>query len=175
MKKKIVKIVVIVLILIIGLGQIPIPHSVFIKETAIEYSLSQEDVAIPHEIFIDGTYYTRLIGKDRFVGAFYVSDVARMEEGTWAEFDFEPWKRHHPGFRLPSGEPVTTGIGMIFFERNFETLAFQLAYEFIEHEDGYSMSHSDGESNFIVVGAIDRDDALAIYQKLLAERKGMTI
>ena len=37
MKKKIVKTVAIVLILIIGLGQIPIPHSVSINETAIEY------------------------------------------------------------------------------------------------------------------------------------------
>ena len=175
MKKKIVKIVVIVLILIIGLGQIPIPHSVTIKETAIEYSLSKEDVAIPHEVFIDGTYYTRLIGKDRFLGVFYVSDVQRLEKDMWVDFWLEPWKRHRAEFKLASGEPIITCLSVIVFERNFETLAIQLADNYEEYEEGCSISHSDSRSNFIVIGVTDRDDALAIYQKLLSERKRMTI
>ena len=174
MKKKIVKIVVIVLILIIGLGQIPIPHSVSIKETAIEYSLSQEDVAIPHEVFIDGTYYTRLIGKDRFLGVFYVSDVQRLEKNMWVDFWLEPWKRHRAEFKLSSGESITTCLSVIVFERNFEALAIQLADDYEEYEDGYSISHSDSRSNFIVVGATDREAVLVIYQQLLSERKLMT-
>lgn len=175
MKKKPIKMIVLILILVIGLGQIPIPHSVTIQETAMEFSLTQEDVAIPHEIFIDGTYYTRLIGKDRFFGAFYVSDVARMEEGMWAEFEFEPWKRHRAEFKLSSGESITTCLSVIVFERNFETLAFQLADNYEEYEEGYSISHSDSRSNFIVIGVTDRGDALTIYQKLLSERKRMTV
>ena len=60
---------------------------------------------------------------------------------------------------------------MIFFERNFEALAIQLADDY---EECYSISHSDSRSNFFVVGATDREAALVNYQQLLSERKLMT-
>ena len=63
--------------------------------------------------------------------------------------------------------PKITEIGVVFFDRNFNSLAFQLAYEYIEKAGGISMSCRDDESNFIVLGANDRDEALKIYQKLL--------
>ena len=169
MKKKIVKTVVIVLIFIIGLGQIPIPHSVSIKETAIEYSLTDESVAIPHEVIIEGTYYTRLLAKDRFHGKLYMSDVGGLEEDMTADFWFNPRNRYHPTFIKNTGEPTKTAVGVLFFSRNFETMAIQLAHTYEEREDGRSITFGDKQSNFIVLGADTYDEALEAYNAQLTK------
>ena len=171
MKKKTTIIVAILLFVVLFIGTRPFPHNVKIDEAAIEYSLKQEDVAIPHEVFIEGTYYTRLFGKDRFSGIFYVSDIKKADAEMSMDFRFHLHERHSPVFRLPSGELITTEIGEIFFDRNFETLAMQLACKYIEHENGVSVAWNDSESNFIVIGATGRDDALNTYRELLANRK----
>ena len=170
MKKKVAKTVVILLILIIGISQIPIPHSISIKETAIEYSLTDKSVAIPHEVIIEGTYYTRLLAKDRFHGKLYISDVGGLEEDMTADFRFNPRYRYHPIFNKWTGEPCTTAVGLLFFSRNFETLAIQLAHTYEEQDDGRSISFGDKQSNFIVLGADTSDEALEAYNAQLAKK-----
>lgn len=167
MKKKIAIIIVTLLVAVIVVGMIPFPCNITINETAIEYSRSDIEIAVPHEVHIEGTYYTKLFGKDRFEGAFYISDVKNLDAETQVDFEFHPRFRYYPKFYSPMPFLRITGIGVIFFERNFETLAFQLAYEFKEDQNGTSMSNRDDRSNFIVVGAKSREEALNIYQKLL--------
>ena len=170
MKKKVAKTVVILLILIIGISQIPIPHSISIKETAIEYSLTDKSVAIPHEVIIEGTYYTRLLAKDRFHGKLYISDVGGLEEDMTADFWFNPRYRYHPIFTKWTGEPCTTAVGLLFFSRNFETLAIQLAHTYEEQDDVRSISFGDKQSTFIVLGADTYDEALEAYNAQLAKK-----
>jgi len=168
--KKIMAIITSILfVLIIFIGFKPFPHTVKITETAIEYSLSQEDIAVPHEISIDGTYYTRLLGNDRFSGSFYVSDIKNLEIGMTVDFWFEPSEKYHPVFLMSSGEPVSTEIGAILFDRNFETLAIQLACSFTKQNNIISTASDNNKSNFIVVGAVNRDNALYTYKELLAK------
>lgn len=173
MKKKAITIVAILIFVIILVGVIPFPRNINIKETAFEYSLSDKDVAIPHEVFIEGTYYTKLFGKDRFSGTFYISDVKNLDAEMRVDFEFDPrFRYYHPQFRVPMQLPRVTEIGVIFFDRNFKTLALQLAYEYRETEDGgTSASWRDDKSNFIIIGTANRDDALSTYQKLLEEKE----
>lgn len=171
MKKKAIMIAVLLLAAAAVVGVIPFSKNIRIKETAIEYSLTDEAVAVPHEVFIEGKYYTKLLGKDSFTGTFYVSDIKNLDIDMQAEFEFEPrFRYYNPQFGYPLQLPKITEIGVVFFDRNFNSLAFQLAYEYIEKAGGISMSCRDDESNFIVLGTNDRDEALKIYQKLL-ERK----
>ena len=170
MKKKVFRIAVLVVLAVLLVGIIPFPHAVSYNGSAMEYSLTQEDVAIPHQVVIDGTYYTSLITKDRFVGTFYVSDIKGLDEDMWVDFHFLPGYRYDPLFLKPSGKPCSTEIGMLFFSRNFEKLAMQLAYEYVEHDNGKSVSFGDNQSNFIVIGAENRDAAIAEYTKQLAKK-----
>ena len=170
MKKKVFRIAVLVVLAVLLVGIIPFPHAVSYNGSAMEYSLTQEDVAIPHQVVIDGTYYTSLITKDRFVGTFYVSDIKGLDEDMTVDFRFQPAYRYHPAFLKPSGEPCSTEIGMLFFSRNFEKLAMQLAFEYVERDNGKSISFGDDQSNFIVIGAENRDAAIAEYTKQLAKK-----
>lgn len=173
MKKKIIVVVAILIVVIMLVGVLPFPRSINIKETAFEYSLNDKDVAVPHEVFIEGTYYTKLFGKDRFSGTFYVSDVKNLDIEMQADFEFDPrFRYNHPQFGFPMQLLRVTEIGAILFDRNFKTLALQLAYEYRETEDGgTSASWRDDKSNFIVIGTTDRDEALSTYQKLLEEKE----
>ena len=170
MKKKVFRIAVLVVLAVLLVGIIPFPHAVSYNGSAMEYSLTQEDVAIPHQVVIDGTYYTSLITKDRFVGTFYVSDIKGLDEDMTVDFRFQPAYRYHPAFLKPSGEPCLTEIGMLFFSRNFEKLAIQFAYKYEESDDGESFARNDSLSPFIVIGAENRDAAIAEYTKQLAKK-----
>ena len=61
---------------------------------------------------------------------------------------------------------------MLFFSRNFEKLAIQLAFEYVERDNGKSVSFGDNQSNFIVIGAENRGAAIAEYTKQLAKKAG---
>lgn len=170
--KRVITIVTFLIVVIILVGVIPFPCNINIEGTAFEYSLSDENVAVPHEVLIEGTYYTKLFGKDRFSGTFYISDLNGLDAEMQADFEFDPrFRYYHPQFGFPMKLPRVTEIGVIFFDRNFKTLALQLAYEYRETEDGgTSVSWRDDQSNFIVIGTTDRDEALSTYQKLLEEK-----
>ena len=152
-------------------GFIPFPRDIAINETAMEYSLTDEERAVPHEVHIEGTYYTRLFGKDRFSGGFYISDIEKLDKETRVDFQFHPNARYYPQSFVTKPFIRVTEIGAMFFNRNFETLAFQLAYQYRDDENGSHSSSRDDLSNFIVVGVEDRTEALNTYQKLLEEMK----
>lgn len=172
MKKKVFRIAVWVVLAVLLVGIIPFPHEVSYNGSAMEYSRTQEDVAIPHQVVIDGTYYSSLLVKDRFVGKFYVSDIKGLDEDMTVDFRFRPGYRYHPDFLKSFGEACTTEIGMLFFSRNFEKLAIQLAFEYVERDNGKSVSFGDNQSNFIVIGAENRGAAIAEYTKQLAKKAG---
>ena len=175
MKKKILlsAALLLVIALLLILGAYPFPHSIVIREEAMEYSLHDESIAVPHEISIEGTYYTKLLGKDLYRGTLYVSGVKKLEPDTQVEFELDPRYRFYPAtvFSAPPFLRIT-GLGVILFDRNFETLALQLAHDYREDENGAaSSSTSDENSNFIVIGAKDRSEALILYRQLLADKK----
>ena len=88
MKKKIIKVSIVVVLIALFIGFIPFPKEISYQGTEMEYSRNDETVAIPHEVIIEGTYYTSLLAKDRFHGKLYVRDVGGLEENMTA--DFEP-------------------------------------------------------------------------------------
>ena len=170
MEKKIVLAAIVLLALIFLIGCIPFSHQVTIRETAMEYSLHTEDTAIPHEVRIEGTYCTSLILKDSFWGKFYISDVEGLTEDMRVEFFFDPESRHYPVFLGEAGQPHSAEAAVVFFDRNFEALAVQFAAEYERTEDHLTFSCSDSDGNFLVLGAQSRDQALAVYEKLLKEK-----
>ena len=170
MKKKIIKVSIVVVLIALFIGFIPFPKEISYQGTEMEYSRNDETVAIPHEVIIEGTYYTRLLAKDRFHGKLYISDVGGLEEDMTADFWFNPRYRHHAIFLKATGEPCVTAVGLLFFSRNFENLAIQLAHEYEEHDDGRSISFGDKQSNFIVLGADTRDGALEAYNAQLTKK-----
>lgn len=164
---------VIALILVVAMLTIcliPFPQNIAIHSFATEYSLNNIGIAIPHEIVIDGTYYTRVIGKDRFIGKFYISETKGITEGMQADFWFEPGDRYHPMLKNSSGEPISTEIGLLLFTKGFAKLAFQMCSEYDNVENIISYAYDDN-SNFIVLGEVNREDALSIYLDLLNESK----
>ena len=172
MKKKIVKVSIVVVLIALFIGFIPFPKEISYQGTEMEYSRNDETVAIPHEVIIEGTYYTSLLAKDRFHGKLYISDIGGLEEDMTADFWFNPRYRHHPIFLNWAGEPCGTAVGVLFFSRNFETLAIQLANKYEKREDGSSVSFGDAQSNFIVLGADTYDEALETYDAQLPKKMG---
>lgn len=172
MKKKIFKVSIVVALIVLFICFIPFPKEISYQGTETEYSLNDETVAIPHEVIIKGTYYTSLLAKDRFHGKLYISDVDGLEENMTADFWFNPRYRHQPVFLNWAGEPCLTSVGVVFFSRNFETLAIQLAIKYEERDNGRSVSFGDEQSNFIVLGADTYDEALETYTAQLTKKMG---
>ena len=170
MKKKIIKRCTVAVLIVLLIGIIPFPKDISYRNTEIEYSRTDESVAIPHEVIVEGTYYTRLLAKDRFHGKLYISDVGGLEEDMTADFRFNPRYRYHPIFNKWTGEPCTTAVGLLFFSRNFETLVIQLAHTYEEQNGGHSIAFGDKQSNFIVLGADTYDEALEAYNAQLAKK-----
>ena len=170
MKKKIIKVSVIAVLIALLVGFIPFPKEISYHGTEVEYSPNDETVAISHEVIIEGTYYTSLLSKDRFHGKLYISDVGGLEEDMTADFWFHPRHRYQPVFLNWAGEPHLTSVGVMFFSRNFEILAIQLAVKYEERDNGSSVSFGDKQSNFIVLGADTYEEALEVYNTLLAKK-----
>ena len=153
-----------ILLLAILLIFLLFPTSVHIcfEDTVMEYSLTDTDMAIAHEISIDGYYDSSILGKDRFRGSFYISDVKGLTRETDnAQFSFDPRRRFSPAFLNTYGEPRGTEITTLFFE---------FAYEYTLEEGFTTVATSDNVSTFLVVGATSREDALSQYAQLLDEK-----
>jgi hypothetical protein len=67
-------------------------------------------------------------------------------------------------------QPHSTEIAVIFFDRNFEQLAIQFTYKYEKDEDSITAGYGDGISNFLVVGAENKEEALAVYTRMLEKR-----
>lgn len=149
------------------------PSSVHIcfDDVVMEYSLTETDMAIAHEISIDGYYYSSILGKDRFRGTFYISNVKGLTENkNNAVFSFDPRYRYSPTFLNNYGEPRSTEVSTLLFDKNFQRLGIQFTYEYTMG-DGYSSgATNDDISTFIVVGATSREDAISQYSRLLEEK-----
>ena len=162
-----------ILLLAILLIFLLFPTSVHIcwEDTVMEYSLTDTDMAIAHEISIDGYYDSSILGKYRFRGSFYISDVKGLTRETDnAQFSFDPRRRFSPAFLNAYGEPRGTEITTLFFDKNFQRLAIQFAYEYTLDEGFTTVATSDNVSTFLVVGATSREDALSQYAQLLDEK-----
>ena len=150
------------------------PFSVHIRYEGIvtEYSPVKADIAIPHEISIEGGYYSSILGKDRFRGSFYISDVKGLTKVTNnAHFSFDPRCRYSPTFLDGYGQPHSTEISTLFFDKDFQRLGIQFNYVYTIGNGYRSGSSNDDTSNFIVIGAASREDAISQYSQLLKEKK----
>ena len=120
---------------------------------------------------IDGYYEARLLGKHHFRGSFYISDVKGMtREANNAQFSFHPRYRYSPVFLNAYGEPRGTEAATLFFDKNFQRLAVQLAYQYDMAEGGVRSVTADSVSTFLVIGAANREEAVSQYTQLLEDK-----
>lgn len=138
----------------VGNGKIVITIDVD-RGQIVEYSTVDSEISIEHEIVIEGIYYDSSLNYDSFQGTFYISDIGGIEKNrNNAHFNFNPKYRYCPEFQNDYGEPISSNIAQILFDKNFSTLAVQL--------EGI-----DGDSRFLVLNASNREDALSQYAYLL--------
>ena len=170
MKKWIVCSILILIAILLFIGIIPFEKEISYSATDYEFALAEDGAVASHEVRIEGKYYTTLLLKDRFWGTFYVSDVEGLTEEMSVDFAFEPTERYHPVFLGEAKQPHSTEIGVIFFERNFEQLAIQFTYKYEKDEDSITAGYGDGISNFLVLGATNKEEALLEYTRMLQEK-----
>lgn len=145
----------------------PFPKEISYTGTAIEYSPVDETVAIPHQVQIEGTYYRKLIGRDYFLGTFYVSDVEHMVLSEGGTRLFISRENGSPAFPTDYGNGWgMTGIFEIYSTRYFKEMALMFTEELEVREDGSSASARYDTAHFLVLDAQNREDALAKYEKL---------
>ena len=131
------------------------PTSIDYRGQIVEYSTVDSEISIEHEIVIEGIYYDSSLNYDSFQGTFYISDIGGIEKNrNNAHFNFNPKYRYCHEFQNDYGEPISSNIAQILFDKNFSTLAVQL--------EGI-----DGDSRFLVLNASNREDALSQYAYLL--------
>ena len=171
MKKWIVRSILILLAILLFIGIIPFEKEISYRATDYEFALASDGAVAEHEVRIEGTYYTSILLKDRFWGTFYVSDVEGLTEDMTVNFSFEPGKRYHPVFLGEAKQPHSTEIAVIFFDRNFEQMALQFTYRYEKDEDSITAGYGDGLSNFLVLGAANKEEALTVYSRMLIEKK----
>ena len=171
MKKWIIRIIVTLMAIFVLIGLIPFPKEIHYSGTDYEFSLASDGAVAEHEVIIDGTYYSSLFLKDGFWGTFYVSDVEGLTEDMRVHFSFEPKDRYRPLFLGEAGQLHSSEIAVIFFERNFEQLALQFTYRYEKTEDSIRAAYGDGESNFLVLGAQNKEEALTQYCRMLEEKR----
>ena len=124
-----------------------------------------------HEVLIDGTYSSCLFLKDRFYGTFYVSDVEGLTEDMHVDWGFEPNRWHHAYFLDYAGQAHSTEIVKIFFDRNFENVALQFATKYEKDGDTLRVAADNETSNFLVIGAANKEEALTGYTQMLETKK----
>ena len=171
MKKWIVRTVIILLVALLFVGIIPFEKEISYRATDYEFALAEDGAVASHEVRIEGKYYTSILLKDRFWGTFYVSNAEGLTEDMVVNFSFEPGKRYHPVFLGEAGQPHSTEVAVLFFERNFEELAIQFTYKYEKTEDGLTAGYGDGVSNFLVLGADNKEEALKVYSRMLEEKQ----
>lgn len=171
MKKWIVKILAILLGIFLLLGIIPFSKEIYYSGTAYEFALARDGAVAEHEILIDGTYSSSLFLKDRFWGTFYISDVEGLTEDMHVDFRFEPNRWHHAYFLDYAGQPHSTEIVKLFFDRNFEQVALQFATKYEKDGDTLRVAADNSKSNFLVIGAEDKEEAMNQYLQMLEEKQ----
>lgn len=170
MKKWIIRIAILLVAIFVLMGFIPFSKEIHYSGIGYEFSLASDGAVAEHEILIDGTYSFCLFLKDRFKGTFYVSDVEGLLEGTKVDFAFEPSAKYYPVFPDEAGQPHSTEIAVIAFDRNFEQLAIMFTSQYEKTEDGIRTGYSDAKSNFLVLGAENKEEAMTRYSRMLEEK-----
>lgn len=171
MKKKILSIVAALLAAFLLVGLIPFSKEIHYSGTACEYALAADGAVAEHEVLIDGTYSSILFLKDRFWGTFYISDVEGLTEDMYVNWKMEPDRWHHAYFLDYAGQAHSTEIVKIFFDRNFETVALQFATKYERDGDRLSVAADNSKSNFLVIGAENKKEALTQYAQMLEEKQ----
>lgn len=171
MKRWLSRIAVTLLALFLLIGLIPFSKDIHYSGTAYEFSLASDGAVAEHEILIDGTYSSILFLKDRFWGKFYVSDVEGLTEDMSVDWKMDPDRWRHAYFQDYAGQPHSTEIVKIFFDRNFENLALQFATRYERNADLLTVSADVNKSNFMVIGANNKEEALKIYSRMLEEKQ----
>ena len=171
MKKWILRSMLVLLAVFLLIGLIPFSKEIHYSGIGYEFSLASDGAVAEHEILIDGTYSTILFLKDHFEGTFYVSDVEGLLEGTKVHFTFEPTACYRPVFPDAQGQPKSSEIAQIVFERNFQQLAIMFTTHYEKTEDGIRSGYSDAESNFLVLGAANKAEAQKVYSRMLEEKQ----
>ena len=171
MKKWVLRIVAALLGVFLLIGIIPFSKEIHYTGTDYEFSLSADGAVAEHEVLIDGTYSACLFLKDRFWGTFYVSDVDGLTEDMQVNWTFEPNRWHHAYFQDYAGQPHSTEIVKIFFDRNFEQVALQFATKYERDGDTLKVAADDSKSNFMVIGAKNKQEALTLYTQFLQKRQ----
>ena len=171
MKKWMFRIAVVLLGVFLLIGIIPFSKEIHYSGTDYEFSLAADGAVAEHEVLIDGTYTASLFLKDNFQGTFYVSDVEGLMEETKVYFTFEPTAHYRPLFSDAYGQPHSSEIAELIFERNFEQLAIMFTTNYEKTEDGIRSGYSEAESNFLVLGAENKEEALVQYSRMLKEKQ----
>jgi len=171
MKKWIIRIAIILVAAFLFVGLVPFSKEVHYSGTDYEFSLAGDGAVAEHKVIIDGTYSSSLFLKDRFWGTFYVSDVEGLLEGTKVSFAFEPAEIYRPLFQDEAGEPCSSEIAVMAFDRNFEELALMFTTHYERTDDGIRSGYSDAESNILVLGAQNKEEALTRYSRMLEEKR----
>lgn len=171
MKKWIIRSILILLVVLLFIGIIPFEKEISYSATDYEFALDRDGAVASHEVRIEGKYYTSFLLKDRFNGTFYVSDVEGLLEGTKVSFAFEPAEIYRPLFHDEAGQPCSSEIAVMAFDRNFEQLALMFTTNYERTEDGIRSGYSDAESNFLVLGAQNKEEAMTQYSRMLEEKR----
>ena len=167
MKRWISRIVILCMAVFLLLGLVPFSKEIHYSGIAYEFSLQADGAVAEHEVVIDGTYSTILFLKDRFWGTFYVSDVEGLTEDMSVNWTMEPYRWHHAYFLDYAGQAHSTEIVKLFFDRNFETVAMQFATKYEKTGDILKVSADNDTSNFMVIGANNKEEALSQYIRML--------
>ena len=169
MKKWVIRTVIVLVAVFILLGLVPFSKEIHYTGIGYAFSLAADGAVAEHEIVIDGTYSTILFLKDRFWGTFYVSDVKGLTEDMSVNWKMEPDRWHHAYFQDYAGQAHSTEIVNIYFERNFEAVALQFATKYERNGDKLSVAADKEKSNFLVIGAANKEEALNQYIRMLEE------
>jgi len=169
MKKWVIRTVIVSVAVFILLGLVPFSKAIHYTGIGYEFSLAADGAVAEHEIVIDGTYSTILFLKDRFWGTFYVSDVKGLTEDMSVNWKMEPDRWHHAYFQDYAGQAHSTEIVNIYFDRNYKQVALQFATKYEKIGDQLSIAADNEKSNFLVIGAANKEEALNQYIRMLEE------
>jgi len=171
MKKRILGIVAVLLATFLLIGLVPFSKDIYYSGTAYEFSLQSDGAVAEHEVLIDGTYYSILFLKDRFRGTFSISDVEGLTEDMSVNWKMEPDRWHQAYFLDYAGQAHSTEIVKLFFDRNFERVALQFATKYERDGDILKVAADNERSNFLVIGAENKEEALSQYSQMLGEKQ----
>ena len=86
-------------------------------------------------------------------------------------WEMEPDRWHHAYFQDYAGQAHSTEIVNIYFDRKFEVVALQFATKYERNGDILSVAADREKSNFLVIGAANKEEALTQYQRMLTGKQ----